>query len=250
MENNKKISNSENGELKKKKLSKRIIIGILIVVIGFGSPFIINFLMQAILQTQHPLVVVVSDSMNPAIYRGDLLILQGKNPIDIVNGTIEGKNGDIIVYDAHGVWDEWPNGQVPDEPIVHRIVNKWFDNSTGEWMFYTKGDNDVTNTNIDPPDGYSQFDYKYPVPEDKILGVVIGRVPYIGYFNIFLSENNIFLYLIIGILGTLLIISVLWDIISPEKEKEKEKESKLIKEKDKERRLNSEKIIIQDEFEE
>ena len=248
MENNKKISNSENGELKKKKLSKKIIIGILIIAIGFGSPFIITLLMQAILQTQHPLVVVVSDSMNPAIYRGDLLILQGKNPIDIVNGTIEGKEGDIIVYDAHGVWDGWPNGQVPDEPIVHRIVNKWFDNSTGKWMFYTKGDNDVTNTNIDPPDGYFQVDYRYPVPEDKILGVVIGRVPYIGYVNIFLSENNIFLYLIIGILGTLLVISVIWDIISPEKEEEKD--SKPIRNKGKERQLTSEKIIIQDEFEE
>lgn len=250
MENNKKTSISENGELKKKKLSKKITIGILIIAIGFGSPFIITLLMQAILQTQHPIVVVVSDSMNPAIYRGDLLILQGKNPIDIVNGTITGKEGDIIVYDAHGVWDGWPNGQVPDEPIVHRIVNKWFDNSTGKWMFYTKGDNDATNTNIDPPDGYFQVDYKYPVPEDKILGVVIGRVPFIGYVNIFLSENNIFLYLIIGILGTLLIISVIWDIVTPEKEKEKEKESILIKNKGKERQLTSEKIIIQDEFEE
>lgn len=250
MESNKKSSSIKNRKTPIKKKRKKIIIGVIIISVGFGSPFIINFLMQLILQTQHPLVVVVSDSMNPAIYRGDLLILQGKNPIDIVNGTITGKEGDIIVYDAHGVWDGWPNGQVPDEPIVHRIVNKWFDNSTGKWMFYTKGDNDVTNTNIDPPDGYFQVDYKYPVPEEKILGVVIGRVPFIGYVNIFLSENNIFLYLIIGILGALLIISVIWDIISPEKEKEKEKESKLIKNKGEERQLTSEKIIIQDEFEE
>lgn len=250
MESNKKNSNAKSLKTSIKKKRKKIIIGAIIISVGFGSPFIINFLMQLILQTQHPLVICVSDSMNPAINTGDLLLLQGKNPENIINGTIEGKEGDIIVYDAHGVWDGWIGG-VPDEPIVHRVVDKWYDNYTGKWMFYTKGDNEATNTNIDPPDSpHSPIDYKFPVPEDKILGVVIGRVPFIGYINIFLSDNSILLYLIIGILATLLVISVVWDIFSSKEEKPKEEESKLTEKKDMEEEVQAKKVIIQDEFEE
>ena len=53
--------------------------------------------------TESPVVVVLSGSMEPSMYRGDILFLHKNTPIE---------NGDIIVY------------TVPDEgiPIVHRVT--------------------------------------------------------------------------------------------------------------------------------
>ena len=43
------------------------------------------------------MVIVVSGSMEPNLYKGDLLFLKGTDPATIKNGTSEGKEGDIIV---------------------------------------------------------------------------------------------------------------------------------------------------------
>ena len=235
-----------------KEHKKQIIVGLIILAVGFGGPFLIFQIIKVALNTEYPFTVVLSESMSPTIERGDLLILQGKNPENIINGTVASKDGDIIVYDAHGVWDSWPRGSVPSEPIVHRVVGKYYDDSTDKWMFYTKGDNDLTNPDIDPPDGSLVIDYKYPVPEDKILGVVIGRIPWIGNISIFFSTSNIGIILII-VVGALLVITVIWDIVSPEEDEEekekKEAEKKLRKKMEKQRKEEAEKVSMQDEFE-
>lgn len=56
------------------------------------------------LNTSHPFVVVLSGSMEPAIQRGDLLILSNRNH------TIQA--GEIVVYKVAG----------KDIPIVHRVI--------------------------------------------------------------------------------------------------------------------------------
>ena len=108
-----------------------------------------------LLTTSHPIVAVVSGSMehgnqfdewwdiNQEWYlskgitkdeflkypssngfnRGDIMVLKGKKPADI-------QLGDIIVF----------RSSRPD-PIIHRVVDKWQEN--GIYYFQTKGDNNI-----------------------------------------------------------------------------------------------------------
>ena len=55
------------------------------------------------LWTESPIVVVLSGSMEPSMYRGDILVLHMNTPI---------QNGDIIVYSIEG----------EGIPIVHRVT--------------------------------------------------------------------------------------------------------------------------------
>ncbi|MHA1273534.1 MAG: signal peptidase I [Promethearchaeota archaeon] len=204
--NNKKESRKD----KKPTSKKKIIIAVFLVSFAFLGSYLIYFILQIALNTNTPMVVVVSGSMEPTLYKGDLLFLQGTDPEDLKNGTIEDKKGDIIVYDARGLW-----AGAPDEPIVHRIVGKWH-NESG-WWFLTKGD---ANDAVD----------RAPVPEDRILGKVVGRIPYIGWVKIILTESGMLMPIII-ILSALLLFSIISDIIHEDEEEEKEKE-KLEKKRD------------------
>ncbi|MFX1601489.1 MAG: signal peptidase I [Promethearchaeota archaeon] len=185
---------------KKKKLKnkqstskKKIAIAVILIIFAFSGSFLIYYILQITLNTQTPMVVVVSGSMEPTLLKGDLLFLQGKDPSQIKNGTISGKEGDIIVFDARDLpgWIYPPN-----DPVVHRVVDKWFD---GAWYFRTKGD---ANPTIDDA----------PVPENRILGVFIGRIPYIGWVKILLTDSGLLIPLLV-IVSALLIISIIWDIL-------------------------------------
>lgn len=188
----------------------KIIIAIILIIFAFSGSFLIYFILQISLNTNIPMVVVVSKSMEPTLLKGDLLFVQGKDPELIRNGTIEGKEGDIIVFDAWNI-DGWINP--PRDPIVHRVVDKWYD---GAWFFLTKGD---ANTLVD----------NKPVPENRVLGIVVGRIPYIGWVKILLTDSGLLIPLLV-IVSVLLIISIIWDIVKKDdKGKDKKKgEKKLI----------------------
>ena len=158
--------------------------------LAFSGAFLIYYALQVALDTRTPLVVVVSGSMEPNLHRGDLCFIKGKDPADIKNGTVEGKEGDIIVFDARGLWT-----YSPSDPIIHRVVNKWYDNG---WFFETKGD-----ANSLPDDE--------PVPETRILGVVV-RIPYIGWVKIALTDSGLLIPLLI-IVSILLVISIIWEFV-------------------------------------
>jgi signal peptidase len=208
-ENKKK---NEDAKEKKKINKKDIIVGLLIIGIAFFGTFGVYGIMKITLRTEYPMVVVISGSMEPTIYRGDLLIVEGVAPEDLKVGTIEDKKGDIIVFDSQGVW---PGGG--KEPIVHRIVGRYIDNATGKYYFITKGDN---NPDTDPPGPGEVL-----LPAEKILGRVVSIIPKVGYVRIFLSEGNVGYY-IIGLLGVILVVSIVKDILNPE-EDEEEKEKKI-----------------------
>jgi signal peptidase len=182
-------------KLKRKEPSskRKIIIAIVLIIFAFSGSFLAYFIMQITLNTNVPMVVVVSGSMEPTLFKGDLLFLKGKDPALIKNGTIAGKEGDIIVFDVHDL-PGWI--YAPKDPIVHRVVDKWYD---GEWFFLTKGD---ANPTVDDA----------PIPERKILGVVIGRIPYIGWIKILLTDSGLLIPLLV-IVSALLVISIIWDIV-------------------------------------
>ncbi|MBW4256368.1 MAG: signal peptidase I [Methanobacteriales archaeon HGW-Methanobacteriales-2] len=83
-----------------------------------------------IVLAQH-LNVVVSGSMEPVFYRGDVVVIEKTNFLGIqeVNPS-DLKVGDIIIYQAN--W--FP------EPVIHRIISIQT-GSDGQTYYVTKGDN-------------------------------------------------------------------------------------------------------------
>ncbi|MHA1193032.1 MAG: signal peptidase I [Promethearchaeota archaeon] len=200
---NKKTPSEDN---KKPILKKKVIIAVLLISFAFFGSFIIYFVLQVSLNTQTPIVVVVSGSMTPYINKGDILFVQGRDPSMIQNGSAE-KDGDVIVFNAYGLWSS-----APLDPIVHRVIDKWYDGDT--WYFRTMGD---ANSLPDP----------VPISEDKVIGVVVGGIPFIGWIKIVLTESGLLIPLLV-IISALFIISIVRDFIK-EEEKDSDKESESLK---------------------
>ncbi|MDP3065541.1 MAG: signal peptidase I [Methanobacteriaceae archaeon] len=150
----KKRKNSSEAQPNKSN-AREIASYIIIIIIG-------------IVLAQH-LNVVVSGSMEPVFYRGDVVIIEKSNFLGIqeINPTIL-KPGDIVIY--HATW--FP------EPVIHRIVGTGTD-STGKSYYIIKGDNNP-RTDQDPV---------YP---EQIQAKVISLgnnplvIPKIGYITLWI----------------------------------------------------------------
>lgn len=124
------------------------------------------------LWTESPVVVVLSGSMEPSMYRGDILFLHKTTPI---------QNGDIIVYSLEG----------ENIPIVHRVtvVQK---NNQGETRYLTKGDNNPVDDRGLYPRGV------FYLNEKQVIGKVAGMIPYAGYLTIILNDYPMIKFLVLG----------------------------------------------------
>lgn len=127
----------------------------------------IVLIILVLIAAQH-LNVVVSGSMEPVMYRGDIVVLEKANLLGLQEfNPDEVEVGDIVVYNA--AWH--------DEPVIHRVIEKGQINSTT--VFKIKGDN---NDVADP----------YWVTESQITSRVItfnGQpviIPKIGYISIWI----------------------------------------------------------------
>jgi signal peptidase len=194
----------KNATKKEKKpvSKKKIIIAVVMISVAFFGSFLVYFILQISFNTESPIVVVVSGSMEPQIHKGDLLFVMGREPENIKNGTIIDKDGDIIVFNAQGLWPS-----APIEPIVHRVIDKYQVGDT--WYFRTKGDANSI------PDGA-------PIPESRVIGVVVGGIPYIGWVKIFLTDSGLLIPLLV-IISVLLIISIVRDIYKGDDDEQDEK---------------------------
>ena len=166
-----------------KSLKQKIVSVFFVISFSAAGIFLIYFILQVTLNTQMPIVVALSGSMEPNNKPGDLLFLKGIDPENIKISDINDTNGDIIVYNAIGLWDN-----APKDPIAHRVVDKW--KTSSGWFFLTKGD---ANSDVDVAS----------IPETRIIGVVWGRIPYIGI--IFTNVNYLILIIIIIITPFILI---------------------------------------------
>jgi signal peptidase I len=142
-----------------------------------------------VLNTSHPVVAVVSNSMehndefdkwwnsSQKLYgeynitredfinyklsngfnMGDIMVLRGSEPQAL-------KAGDVIVF----------FGSEPD-PIIHRVVDKWEEN--GKYYFRTKGDNNQ---------GFVKDELR--INEKQIVGKAWFRLPLLGYVKIIFTE--------------------------------------------------------------
>jgi signal peptidase len=124
------------------------------------------------LNTESPVVVVLSGSMEPGFYRGDLLFLSLPRDRQL-------KIGEIPVFNV-------PEGKIP---IVHRLIENHDEplstkkqNAAGgdqqptRWML-TKGDNNHEN------DVALYNGLKY-LQRSNLIGKVNGYVPHVGYVTI------------------------------------------------------------------
>jgi signal peptidase len=122
-----------------------------------------------IIASQH-LNAVVSGSMEPAFYRGDIVLIERADFFGIHEfDPNDVQVGDVVVYNA--AWYE--------HPIIHRVINKVDIN--GSTMFVIKGDNN------DKPDPYyvkpSQIYEKVVTIGDNLV-----VIPKLGYPSIWVKE--------------------------------------------------------------
>ncbi len=141
-----------------------------------------------LLNTSHPVVAVVSRSMEHS-YVGfdkwwdlneDWYLENGIEKEDFANfGLKNGFNkGDIFVLRGKECKDIEVGEVVvfrsarPD-PIIHRVVKKW---EEGDCYLQTKGDNN--------PDSIKGYLDETKIGEDRIVGNALWRIPYLGYIKI------------------------------------------------------------------
>lgn len=141
-----------------------------------------------LLSTSHPVVAVVSGSMEHnsnfngwwqsheqqyaslnitkqdfikysfknGFNKGDIMVLKGFNPENI-------ELGNVIVYSIGS-----------KDPIIHRVVNKWYNES---YYFQTKGD----NVNIVQA-------FEKEINGEQVIGKALFRIPYLGYIKIWFVD--------------------------------------------------------------
>ncbi|KAL6221718.1 hypothetical protein ACLB2K_005113 [Fragaria x ananassa] len=133
--------------------------------------------------SESPVVVVLSESMEPGFSRGDILLLHmNKDPI---------RAGEIVVFKVDG----------RPIPIVHRVIKVHERRDTGEDYVLTKGDNNPDDDRILYAPGQRWLQ------KHHIMGKAAGFLPYVGWVTIIMTEKPIIKYIIIGALGLLVITS-------------------------------------------
>jgi len=132
--------------------------------------------------SESPIVVVLSGSMEPAFFRGDLLFLTNhrEEPIRV---------GEIVVFKVEG----------REIPIVHRVI-KIHEKEDGSLKFLTKGD----NNSVDDRGLYSPG--QLWLQKKDVVGRARGFVPYVGIVTILMNDYPKFKYAILAALGLFVLV--------------------------------------------
>ncbi len=175
---------------------------LLIIII---SVFAFWFGLRAALATEFPLCGVASGSMIPTLQVGDLIIVQGVPNASNVEAAPKNapEPGNIIVF-----YNPRKGFRDPNDLIVHRAINKSYDESEGKWKFKTQGDANPS------PDSWE-------VPEDYLIGkVVLFRMPLVGFITFLMRTPAA----ILVILPPLVLIIMDWIPFFKEKDELKERD--------------------------
>lgn len=145
-----------------KTLKDELISTLMYIAVGLFLAQFINFGLGYALQADKPIMAVVSSSMVPEFYKGDLILVKGVDPAGL-------EIGDIIVYQN-------PYRSIP---VVHRIVD--IEEEDGRRLFYTKGDH---NPWCDQLAGIAP-----PIEEEWVRGKYLFKIPKLGWFKVILMER-------------------------------------------------------------
>lgn len=191
---------------------------------AFLTAFVLFAAMGFILQTNSPIVIVVSESMEPTLHRGDLVLLHGVTFADLKADAIQvtyplggalfnqmgsvdyetgliafagsnqnatiGLDHDIVVY----------NSPERGEQIIHRAQAK-IQATDGDFII-TKGDNPATNPQLDQDCQMVPFQNEAGVTElrlmcvspymprmDQIAGKSIAAIPLVGCVKLWVFDD-------------------------------------------------------------
>ncbi|GMN18631.1 hypothetical protein TIFTF001_048483 [Ficus carica] len=159
-------------------LSQIIILGLIV-----SSALVIWKGLMCVTGSESPVVVVLSESMEPGFARGDILFLtMSEDPI---------RAGEIIVFNVEG----------HPISIVHRVIKVHEREDTGEVYVLTKGDNNEVDDRMLYAPGQKWLERQH------IMGRAVGFLPYVGWLTIIMTEKPIIKYIVIGALGLLVITS-------------------------------------------
>ncbi|GJY93162.1 signal peptidase complex catalytic subunit SEC11A-like protein [Tanacetum coccineum] len=156
-----------------------------IITLGMivSSALIIWKFLMVVTGSESPVVVVLSESMEPAFQRGDILFLRmGEDPI---------RAGEIVVF----------NIDRREIPIVHRVIKVHQRNDTKDVDVLTKGDNNDEDDRVLYAPGQQWLEHHH------IMGRAVGFLPYVGYVTIIMTDHPFIKYALIGALGLLAITS-------------------------------------------
>ncbi len=149
-------------------LKKSYVQTAVMIIIAILAVLVFWYGLTVVFKTPNPILAVASESMEPILYKGDLILIEGINPADIYAATKEANPpGDIIIFHR-------PYG--PDELIVHRAVQKEYVNGT--YSFKTWGDNNAVR------DGWT-------VDESQVVGKYLGKIPWIGNIALFFTDTDV-----------------------------------------------------------
>lgn len=154
---NREKKNKKEQKTKENFLNKHMVKEILSYVL---------ILVLAVVLSAH-LSVVVSGSMEPSFYRGDIVATENVNTYGIqeFNPYTDVNVGDVVVYDA--IWYS--------EPVIHRVID--IQQINGSTYYIIKGDN-------------NQVQDPYPVSPSQIrskvikIGDALLIIPKIGYVTL------------------------------------------------------------------
>lgn len=137
--------------------------------------------LMVVTESESPVVVVLSGSMEPGLHRGDILFLaMGKDRF---------APGDVLVFQIVG----------RDIPIVHRVMNV-HEKRTGELSMLTKGD----NNQVDDRGLYATR--QLFIGKREAMGRAQAFLPYVGMLTIWLNDYPILKYVMIGSMAFFVII--------------------------------------------
>lgn len=134
--------------------------------------------------TESPIVVVLSGSMEPAFFRGDLLFLYHDRQAPV-------EAGEIVVFKIEG----------RDIPIVHRVIKRHENTETNDVKILTKGD----NNQVDDRALYNRGQL-WIRPKD-IVGRAKGMAPYVGMVTIIMNDYPKVKWAVLAVLTALTLLN-------------------------------------------
>ena len=150
-------------------LQREYIHTFLTIVVVVSSVLAFWLGLSLVLGIDHPILAVASESMEPVLYKGDLIVVEGipePNDIYAAPANID-PPGDIVVY------------QGTTQLVVHRVIDK--KTFSGNTIFVFHGDANPLGANEN-------------IQEDKIVGRYIGfKIPWMGHIALFFDspENKV-----------------------------------------------------------
>ena len=189
-------------EFKKElKSVKKFLIDVITFAAVVGSALMMWNVGKLITNTESPVVVVLTGSMEPAFYRGDLLL--------VTHFSEDLKMGDIIVFKVKNqvipivhralVLQVNPN-QKPDSPSINvklldQVDDFFTKNPLNEpFSLLSKGDNNP----VDDRGLYSPG--QLWLTREDLIGKIRAYCPYVGYLTILLNENPPLKYTVLGLM--------------------------------------------------